>query len=75
MGHRVRDIVMGHDGRIVVWTDEGDVLLHRTGKGPGRRSPDYTVHGLHGLNLWDPAFLAPNLSMIVVPARCLKTGL
>jgi hypothetical protein len=27
VGHRVRDIVMGHDGRIVVWTDEGDVLF------------------------------------------------
>ncbi len=65
VGHRVRDIVMGHDGRIVVWTDEGDLLFIEPAKGQAADLLITQCTGCHGLNSWDPAFLAPNLSMIV----------
>ena len=65
VGHRVRDILIAPDGRVVVWTDEGDLLFIEPAKS---RSGDVLITqctGCHGLNVWDPAFLAPNLARIV----------
>ena len=63
--HRVRDLLMALDGRIVVWTDEGDLLFIEPAKSQSADLLITQCTGCHGLNGWEPAFLAPNLSRIV----------
>jgi cytochrome c2 len=64
ISHRVRDIAIGADGRIVMWTDGFEVVFVE----PAARVGDVVVGqctGCHGLNDWDASALGPTLASIV----------
>jgi glucose/arabinose dehydrogenase len=66
VARQVRDIAVGGDGRLMLWTNEHDlVLIEPTAANTGEALVSQCL-GCHGLNVWDgSSALGPNLSMIV----------
>lgn len=66
ISQRIRDLTLSPDGRIVLWTDDSEIVFieptdHQTGNALVSQCT-----ACHGLNIWDPSTaLGPNLSMIV----------
>jgi cytochrome c2 len=65
LSNRIRDLMIGHDGRLVVWTDEGDVLFIEPSRSQAGSALVSQCTGCHSLSPWDPAFLAPTLASIM----------
>jgi aldose sugar dehydrogenase len=66
MGARIRDVITGHDGRLVIWTDDSSVIfLAPTDVNEGE-SLSSTCVACHSLASWDSSSaLGPNLHGIV----------
>ena len=61
LGRRARDLVEGADGRVVIWTDEGDLLSISAPRGPETPAMAYgQCRGCHEVSLTGTA-LGPNL--------------
>jgi len=66
VARQVRDVAVGSDGRLILWTNEHDiVLIEPTAANTGEALVAQCL-GCHGLNVWDgSSALGPNLASIV----------
>jgi cytochrome c2 len=65
VAQRVRDLLIGHDGRVILWTDDSDLIFIEPTQ---NREGDALIEqctGCHGLHSVEPSGLAPNLALIV----------
>ena len=65
VGYRVRDLVIGGDGRIVLWTDERALVIVEPTETHLGDALFSQCSVCHGLNIWDASWKAPNLYRIV----------
>jgi cytochrome c2 len=63
--NRIRDLLMDRSGRVVAWTDEGDILFIEPAHSEASDELIAQCTGCHSLTGWDPSFIAPNLANIV----------
>jgi cytochrome c2 len=60
IGNRIRDLVQARDGRIVMWTDEGDIVMVSPAEKPLGERVYERCAGCHGLTL-DGTGLGPRV--------------
>ncbi len=65
VSQRVRDVLIGGDGRVILWTDESELVSIEPTEARVGDTLIAQCRGCHSLNYVEPSGLAPNLSMIV----------
>jgi len=65
VGERVRDILITNDGRILLWTDSGTLMVIAPAEAQIGDSLVTQCTACHGLSVWDRPYLGPNLAEIV----------
>lgn len=65
IGDRIRDVVQGSDGRIVLWTDLNELIFLEPNDASSGESLAFQCTGCHTLNVWERASIGPNLWNVV----------
>ena len=66
LGQRIRDVIIGRDGRIVIWTDDYSLLFLEPTQATEGDALLSLCSACHGFNVWDgSSALGPNLHGIV----------
>lgn len=61
IGRRIRDLVEGEDGRIVLWADEGHIIRMHADVASGGQALFAQCVGCHATGAGEPTGLGPNL--------------
>lgn len=65
IGTRIRDVVEGPDGRLVLWTDHNDLVFLEPAEATSAEALVFQCTGCHTLNPWEGSSIGPNLRSVV----------
>ena len=74
VSRRVRDIRIGNDGRIILWTDDDAIVFIEPAEAQAGDSLVAQCTACHGLNDWEATFRGPNLDGVVGRRVASETG-
>ena len=65
IGRRIRSLVEAADGRIVLWTDEGDIVFLAPSARASGETSSFQCAGCHAFKEWEPSTIGPRLWGVV----------
>ena len=65
LSRRIRDVIEAPDGRIVVWSDEGDIDFLSPSMRRSGEALVFQCTGCHALHEWEPSTVGPRLWEVV----------